>query len=135
MEERCIGHIILSKLYLHSNTCKDTHICTCQHPTELTECQAFSPVVRIGSPRPPHLRAIVAPPPLLDPGGDTPACGRGGEGIIRTKGQTLWYSTRLLRSIPSPSCFTQLVHIQGQLMIRWGSFSEDYPLPIALFLP
>jgi hypothetical protein len=52
-------------------------------PIEYTECQAFSPVVRTGSP-PPHSQASVAPPSLWVQGGDTLVCLGGG--------QTLWYS-------------------------------------------
>jgi hypothetical protein len=48
-------------------------------PQSIQECQAFSPVVRIGSSRPlTHKR--VMPPPLRFRGGDTLACGREGEG-------------------------------------------------------
>ncbi len=39
--------------------------------TEYTECQAFFPVVRIGSPHPP---GSVAPPPFGSNGGGTFAC-------------------------------------------------------------
>ncbi len=48
-------------------------------PTEQTECQAFSPVVRIGTPNP-FTRMGVCPPPFGSEG--TPlACGRGGGGV------------------------------------------------------
>jgi hypothetical protein len=62
--------------------------------TDYTECKAFCPVVRIGSP---HLltRKQVLLPPFGSKGGDTLACGggaRGGVGDpIPMKGQTLWY--------------------------------------------
>jgi hypothetical protein len=46
-------------------------------PTEYTECQAFCPGVRIGSPYPPHPQESVDPPPFGQ-GGDTLACGGGG---------------------------------------------------------
>ncbi len=66
--------------------------------TEYTECQAFSPVVRIGSPTLSPVSESVArplPPPPLILRWDTIACGRGCRGEpIRTKGQTFcfWYS-------------------------------------------
>jgi hypothetical protein len=41
-----------------------------------TECQAFSPVVRIGFPAP--SQASECGPPLVPGGRDTLACGRGG---------------------------------------------------------
>jgi hypothetical protein len=54
-------------------------------------CQAFFPLVRIGSPPPPHLQGIVAPPlPFGSKEGDTLACGGGGgEDLIPTKGKSL----------------------------------------------
>jgi hypothetical protein len=54
-----------------------------------TECQSFSPVVRIGSPPPPHPQASVAPPPLWfrSGGGHTGTHSLGGEGEpLRTQG-------------------------------------------------
>jgi hypothetical protein len=49
--------------------------------TAYTECQAFYPVVRMGSHHPPHPQDSVAPPPpFSDP--------------ILTMGQTLWYSRK-----------------------------------------
>ncbi len=61
--------------------------------TEHTECQAFCPVVQIGSPNP-HRQESVAPPPFGSKGGDTLGC-RGGVwgGPNSKKGQTLWYRT------------------------------------------
>jgi hypothetical protein len=74
------------------------------HPSEYTECQAFFPVVRIGSP--PRPLGSVAPPPFGSQGGATLTCGGGGwEDPIPTKGQTLWYSKNTiipLRYIPCP---------------------------------
>jgi hypothetical protein len=56
--------------------------------TELTECQAFSPVVRIESPHPLTLCFRGG-----GGGGNTLAFRRGGVGVpIQTRGQTLWYS-------------------------------------------
>ncbi len=49
--------------------------------TEYTEYQAFSPVVRIGTPPPPHTQATVYTPLWWGGGGgggETEACGRGG---------------------------------------------------------
>jgi hypothetical protein len=61
--------------------------------TEYTECQAFSPVVRIGSPAPTSKRVLPSPPFGSGGGGHTRLRerGRGGE-PIRTKRQTLCYS-------------------------------------------
>jgi hypothetical protein len=54
---------------------------------------SFSPVVRIGTPPPPHKQASVYPPPLLVPGGGHTRLRERGWGVpIRTRGQTLWYS-------------------------------------------
>jgi hypothetical protein len=59
--------------------------------TKLKECQAFFPVVLIGSPQPLTRKRVLLPP--LGPRGDTLACGGGGWGDpILTMGQTLWYS-------------------------------------------
>ncbi len=61
---------------------------------EYTECRAFSPVVRIGSP-PPHPQASVVPPPpahLVPKGEHTRLRERGRGEPVRTKEQTLWYS-------------------------------------------
>jgi hypothetical protein len=58
--------------------------------TEYTECQSFSPVVRIGSPSP--ASACCLPPPLWFQVGDTLACGNGAGGANLAMRQTLWYS-------------------------------------------
>ncbi len=74
-------------------------------PTEYTECQAFCPVVRIGSPSLTRKQVVLPPfgskrgdtlaceycPPLFrSKGGDTLACGGGGGGTqFPTKGQKL----------------------------------------------
>jgi hypothetical protein len=74
-----IAHLTRHRLTLDMNT------------TEHTECQAFSPVVRIGS-SPPHQQASVPPPLGSRGGGHTRLRERGWGEPIRTKGQTLWYS-------------------------------------------
>jgi hypothetical protein len=64
--------------------------------TAYTECQAFSPVVRIGPPLPLHPQASVAPPPppnLLLGGRHTCLREMGWGEPIQTKGRTLWYSS------------------------------------------
>jgi hypothetical protein len=58
--------------------------------TEYRECQAFCPVVRIGSPHP--LSARECYPPLV-PGGQTCLRESGWEEPIWTKGRTSWYSS------------------------------------------
>ncbi len=70
--------------------------------TEYTECQGFSPVVQIGSPRPLSARECVPPSseccyPLWFRGRthSLPGGGAGG-GANRTKGQTLWSSRYIL---------------------------------------
>ncbi len=68
--------------------------------TENTECQAFFPVVRTGSPLLPHPQGSVAPPPLLDPRGQTHSlAGEEWGDPIPTKGQTLWYSMYTIISL------------------------------------
>ncbi len=67
----------------------------CEHLTLTnsgSECQAFSPVVRIGSSAPSPATEC-CPPPFGSKGGTHSLAGEGGE-PIRTKGQrqTLWYS-------------------------------------------
>ncbi len=47
---------------------------------EYTECQAFSPVVRTGSPAPTSKRVLPSPPFGSGGGGGTLACGRGDGG-------------------------------------------------------
>jgi hypothetical protein len=66
----------------------------CENTTWDTECQAFCPVIRTGSPFPPlHPQKSVAPRPLWVQGGRH-TCLRGREWghPILTMGQTLWYS-------------------------------------------
>ncbi len=46
--------------------------------TQYTECLAFCPVVRIGSPRPPNRKCVVPPPPLV--GGKHSLAGEGAGG-------------------------------------------------------
>jgi hypothetical protein len=58
--------------------------------TEYTECQAFCPVVRIGSPTPSP--ASAAPPLWIQVRRHTRLRGRDWRDPILTKGQTLWYS-------------------------------------------
>jgi len=58
--------------------------------TDYTDCQAFCPVVRIGSPSPSQ-QASVAPP--LDPRGEKNSLVREGVGgPISDEVQALWYS-------------------------------------------
>ncbi len=95
-----------------------------------TECQAFWPSVRIGTPslrvgdpHPVTRKRVLLPPPLLGffiyfftyfcvQGGDTLACG-GGSGVdpFPTKGPTFWYSAYNIISLRSVakrnSCFKQ----------------------------
>jgi hypothetical protein len=72
--------------------------------TEYTECQAFSPVVRIAYPRPLTRRRVLPPPPILGSRVDTLASIRGGgEGRgepTRTKGRTFWFSRYSIPVIP-----------------------------------
>ncbi len=77
----CTVHIQYTYVYIHENE-RLLRVNTIKKGryTEYTECQAFSPVVRIGAPPlPPHLPASVALPPF--------GSGWGGGGI-QTKGQT-----------------------------------------------
>ncbi len=69
-----------------------------------TECQAFSPVVRIGTHQPLTRRRVC--PTVFFGGGDTLACGRGdGTGIpIRTRRQSLWFSRYTVCTL-WPKCF------------------------------
>ncbi len=73
-------------------------ICTlCSLPrgssTEYTEGQAFSQVVRIGSPRTLSPQLVLPYPPCSKGGGRIVRLWERGRGeLIRTKGQTLWYS-------------------------------------------
>jgi hypothetical protein len=77
---------------------------------EETECQAFSPVVRIGSSHPPQPQVSVASPrPLLVPRGeDTLACWRGGAGGANSDERTdtlvlyVYYNPSTIRSIILP---------------------------------
>jgi hypothetical protein len=62
-------------------------------------CQAFSPVVQIGTPQPLNPQVSVSPP--LVPGGDTLA-GEGVGGGPNMRGQTLWYSRYHVTSFKSP---------------------------------
>jgi hypothetical protein len=65
--------------------------------TKYTECQAFSPVFRIGSPRPlTHKRVL---PPFGSRGGHTRLRERGWGEPIRTKGRTIWYSSYSIISL------------------------------------
>ncbi len=66
---------------------------------EYTKCPAFSPVVRIGSPRPLTRKVVLPPPPVLREG-QTRLRERGWVEQIRTKGQILWYF-RYCTYIPS----------------------------------
>jgi hypothetical protein len=56
------------------------YIISCLLPfhTEYTECQAFFPIVRIGSPHPLNHKRVLLP--LLGPRGETNSLGGGGEG-------------------------------------------------------
>ncbi len=64
---------------------------------EYLECQAFYPVVRIGSP--PSTARECDSPPVGSKGGDTLISGCvGGGGLIPTMGHTLWYSRPSHRS-------------------------------------
>ncbi len=67
-------------------------------PTEYTGCQAFCPVVRIGSLPPPHSQASVAPPRTQVLGRHTRLRGRGPN--IFTKEQTFWNSRNVYYIIP-----------------------------------
>jgi hypothetical protein len=49
---------------------------SCLRPTHRESAKLFFPVVRIGTPRPPHPQASVYPPPPFGSGGSTLACGR-----------------------------------------------------------
>ncbi len=76
---------------------------------EYTECQAFSPVVRIGSP--PHPQASVATSPLWFRGGHTRLRKRGRGEPIQTKGQTLWCSSIIPLRMAPPGHGTALVSV------------------------
>ncbi len=61
-----------------------------QYSTEYTECQAFCPVVRIGShvPHPlTHHKGVLLPLPVGFKGADTLACGRGSGGPNSNEGK------------------------------------------------
>jgi hypothetical protein len=61
--------------------------------TEHTECHAFCPVVRIGSPHPLARKRVLPLPPPLVPRRETHSLAAEELGDpIPTKGQTLWYS-------------------------------------------
>jgi hypothetical protein len=83
---------------IQERTTLHTPLCfTETRPSEYRECQAFFPVVRIGSPLPHPQGNVAPPPPFGSKGRDTLACGigGGGGGPILTNGQTLWYSGTL----------------------------------------
>ncbi len=61
--------------------------------TELTKCQAFCPVIRIGSLHPLTRKRVL--PLFWSKGGDTLACEEEVEDPILTKGQILWYPVYL----------------------------------------
>ncbi len=78
---------ILFKFCLHGNACSSKAV-----SAEQTECQAFSPVVRIGTTPPPHPQASVSYPPSVRGGGIHTRWGERGWGIpIPTKGPTLYF--------------------------------------------
>ncbi len=84
--------------YHHITSQHSTRICTNLRKnfacTEYTECQAFSPVVRIGSPPPapsPTSERCISPP-LFPKGGTHSLAGEWTGELSRTKGQTLWNS-------------------------------------------
>jgi hypothetical protein len=82
------------------------------HSLEYSECQAFYPVVRIGSPIQSPARECWSSPPLWVQGGrHTRLPGRGSEDPIPTMGQTLWYSREIgiLQSLYAPP--TRRIHI------------------------
>ncbi len=92
--------------------------------TEYTECQAFYPVVRIGSSPPPR-----SPPPLGTREWDKLACERGGGGWgdpVPTMGQTLSYSrytiipphfyVSSMKKLPKWYCFND--QIQGKYLFK-----------------
>jgi hypothetical protein len=88
--------------------------------TEYTECQAFYPVVRIGSPRP-LTRKRVLPHPLTwfvpAAGGHTRLRERGRREPIRTKGQILWYSR--YRTIPlRVTSFLALKEMKKRIFVK-----------------
>ncbi len=62
------------------------------HSVYRTECQAFSPVVRIGFPSPLSSEGEFCPCPLWGGGGHTRLQERGRWEPIRTRGKTLWCS-------------------------------------------
>ncbi len=81
-----------------TRTSKENHtfvvvVETYSTPTEQTEGQAFSPVVRIGTP---------TTSPLWYRGGTHSLAGEGVGAPIRTRGQTLWYSSYICTFCPSP---------------------------------
>jgi hypothetical protein len=63
------------------------------YTTEYTECQAFSPVVRIGFPRPLTGKRVLPPPPLVPwGGGGTHSLGGEGAGGANSDKNTLWHT-------------------------------------------
>jgi hypothetical protein len=65
------------------------HLSVRNCPTEKTECQTFSPVVRIGSPCPLTGKRVLHPP--LVPRGETLACRRrGDESQFRRRDRSRW---------------------------------------------
>ncbi len=68
--------------------------------TEYTECQGFSPVVIIGSPRTFTCKRVLPPTPLVPGGGGHTRLRERGRGEpVRTKGQTPWCSRYTVRKM------------------------------------
>ncbi len=84
--------------------------------TEYTECQAFFPVVRIGSPHPLTRQWLLLLPPLGPRGSHTRLREKGWGDPIPTKGQALWYYyvyCNLSRSTYMAPCFCNSYKLEG----------------------
>jgi hypothetical protein len=102
VHDRYLPKFLFSLKIVHNYMCK---LYSKRTVTQYTECQAFCPIVRIGS----LSAASEYCSPLFGSGGDTLAGGGGAawRGPMPTKGQTFWYSMytliplRVQSSIPS----------------------------------
>jgi hypothetical protein len=86
-----------------------------------TECQAFHPVVRIGSPHPLTRKRALPPSPLEPRGGNKLTCRGGMGGPIPTMGQT---GTLVL-------CILHVYSLYGYFHRKWVS-SHFPPLPLGV---
>jgi hypothetical protein len=85
-----VGFDYLSFLSCSVATHRYQHSCDFS-TTKYTECQAFFPVLRIGSPQPPHMPASVAPPSCVQGGRHARLRGR-------EWGVEHWKDTQVLQS-------------------------------------